>query len=189
MNNSTKQNINFLEVLPVRYDRMPNIYQIVLTWVLFSGLVYLLHLFSMNKHHGLIELEKKIKNDLDSTISFLEETHKNDESQVPVGKIVAISDQELKLDNVGFANNLIALAQYGSPEVWFTSLVFNHEKNEIKLTGLTVSTKTLNKFFSNLKNHESFKDKNLVLKDIRRNKSLEQDKGSTHSFVITGSFS
>ncbi len=189
MNNSSKQNINFLEALPVRYDRIPSIFQIFLAWVVFSAFMYILHLLSASNHSGLMAVENEIKKDLEYTIGFLGESHKYEGDQVQVGKIVAISDEELKLDNDGFVDNLTALAQYGIPEVWFTSLVFSHEKNEIKLTGLTASTKALNNFFRNIKNHESFKDKNLVLKDVRRSINLDKVDGYTHGFVITGSFS
>lgn len=187
--NNGKQKINFLEVLPVRYDRMPNVFHIVLSWVGFSAILYAAHLFNMSQHSGLIAIEEEIKKDLDTAISFLGETHKGKNSSSDVGKIVAISDKELQLDNVGFADNLLALAQYGTPEVWFTSLVFDHEKNEIKLTGVTVSTKALNNFFKNIKSHESFKNKDLVLKDVRKSVSQKKDDNNGHSFVITGSFS
>ena len=181
------QRINFIEVMPVRYERFPTLTHVLIIWVILGVFLYFLHTWSKGHHGELLATSNALQSDLDDTISFLGRVHKDKSSNAEIGKIVAVTDTDLNLNTDGYFNAMLVLAKYGVRDVWFTSLDFDQEKDIIRLSGKTSSPKSLNKFFQEVKNDPSFISNDLVLRNVKRVVS-DDDKKVLHDFSITGSF-
>jgi hypothetical protein len=175
------QSINFIEVLPFRYDRIPSFWHIIASWFILAALVYAGHVGMQFSHNKLISKSNSLKESLDRSISFLNKGQSSDDKV----QIVAVADNDLDLNNKGYMGPLVTLSKHTPRTVWFNSFVFNQKSNSMVFNGNTSSTLSLNNFFNKIKVLDTFKNSDLVLRNIAK-RSSKDGESSTHSFVISG---
>ncbi|MBT4885538.1 MAG: hypothetical protein HON55_05250 [Legionellales bacterium] len=184
MNMTNKQRVNFLEVLPVRYDMLPSFTHILIVWGLLCAGFYMQHLYAGNSHSKLLSHGDKLNAKLDKALASLSEGGANFEGGKGRGKLVAITDDKLNLNKVGFYGDLRSLALNYSDKVWFTSISINNKDGKVTLLGRTSSTSALNKLFTKLTALDEFKDYSMNLRDIVRVESKDSG-GVLHAFIIS----
>lgn len=181
MDDFSKQRINFVEVLPILYRRMPSVPQILMLWAIIGALLGLQHMLAS---HGY----ERLRLDKDSLTAKLNTTLEALSGEVvsgAQGKLVAISDDAMELDDIGFYGHLLTLAKHYNTQVWFTRIMIDKESEEVVLEGDASSTQALNNLYSQLITLPEFSDYGLNLRDIKRTTLVGEDERVLHSFIIT----
>jgi hypothetical protein len=181
MDDFSRQRINFIEVLPVLYSRIPSVSQTLILWAVVAALLGLQHLMASHSHEQLRLDKESLTGRLNEALEALSGEAVTEKQ----GKLVAISDDALKLNDIGFYDDLLALAQHYSTQVWFTRIMIDKEKQEVVLEGDASSTQALNDLYSKLIKLPEFADYGLNLRDIKRITRTEKEAYILHSFVIT----
>ena len=185
MNKKNKvQEINFLEVMPVRYDRIPSAQHIIAIWLFFILVFCGLHFHSYSAYKKLSTESIELRATLDKAISFLGQSNNSLNKKDKKGKVVAVSDSKLNLSMEGFSSNLLSLSENYNDKVWYTQISFSNKDKSLALEGYTVSTTELNNLFSRLKEAPLFSGFQLILEDVVL--KFEIDGMPSHKFRITG---
>ncbi|MEE3003081.1 MAG: hypothetical protein VX335_01895 [Pseudomonadota bacterium] len=182
--NDKGQEINFLEVMPIRYDRIPSSLHIILIWLFFVLTFCILHYQSYSSFKTLSAESKSLNSSLDKAISLLGHNHSDAGKKENNLRVVAISDESLNLNSVGFSEKLLALSENYNDKVWYTQISFSNKDKSLALEGDTISTTELNNLFSRLKEAPLFSDFQLILQDVML--KFEIDGMPSHKFRITG---
>ena len=181
MDDFSRQRINFVEVLPILYRRMPSVSQILILWAIVGALLGLQHMMASHGYESLRLDKDSLTAKLNMTLEALSGETVSEEQ----GKLVAISDDAMELDDIGFYGDLLALAKYYSTQVWFTRIMINKESEEVVLEGNASSTQALNNLYAQLSALPEFSPYGLNLRDIKRITLVGEEEHVLHSFIIT----
>ena len=181
MDDFSRQRINFIEVLPVLYKRIPSAWHLLIIWGVTGLLLVLQHVMAGHGHQQLRLDKDSLAANLNAALDKLSGSGGADTK----GKLIAVSDNALQLNAVGFYGDLTALAQHYSTHVWFTRIMIDKAQEEVMLEGETNSTQALNDLYAQLAGLPEFAAYSLNLRDIKRMTRTNQSDSVVHSFVIT----
>lgn len=181
MDDFSRQRINFIEVLPVLYQRIPSVSQILVLWAIVGALLGLQHMLASHGYESL----RLDRDSLTAKLNHALEELSGETIPQSKGRLVAISDDTMELNDVGFYGDLLALAKHHSPQVWFTRIMIDKENEKVMLEGEAGSTQALNDLYSTLVALPQFSGYDLNLRDIKRTTRVDNKDLVLHSFAIT----
>lgn len=181
MDDFGKQRINFVEVLPILYQRIPSVSQTLILWAITIVLLGVQHAVARHWYENL----RLDKNTLTTRLNSALEDLSGKAIPGEQGKLVAISNETVGLNDIGFYADLLALASQHSTHVWFTRIMIDKESKEVALEGDASSTQALNHLYLQLIDLPEFSNYGLNLRDIKRVIRTDSQERVLHSFVIT----
>lgn len=180
-----KQRVNFLEVLPVRYDLLPGLNHMLMIWGALCVILYFQHLYADSAHSKLLSHGDQLSSQLNEGLAALSKKSEGNNEGGGKGRLVAIADDGLNFSKTGFYRDLHSLSLNYNNKVWFTYISINNEDDTVTLLGKTSSTSALNELFTKLTLLDEFKSYKLNLRDIARVDSNANSDTVFHGFVIS----